>query len=96
MTDLQAKIDALPEWPKWKDTPVTVRFPNELAEHDPCCHALLAYGAALARLALLRDELNWIESQYDDNEPPHVLAARLYDVCCTARRLLAATEVPHD
>jgi hypothetical protein len=36
------------------------------------------------------DELEWIADQYDDRQTPYVLAARLYDVSCTAKKLIAA------
>lgn len=34
-------------------------------------------------------ELEWMAEQYDDNENAYTLSARLYDVSCTARKLLA-------
>lgn len=47
-----------------------------------------ACSDAMYRIEELERELTWIAEQYDDAIPGHDLAMRLYDVRCTALRLL--------
>ena len=37
----------------------------------------------------LRRELSWMARQYEDDQAAYTLAMRLYDVSCTAKKLLA-------
>ena len=89
--DLQAKIDALPEWPKWDDIHAGVPsgVKTLIADSD---YFTQEADAALARLAL-RDEIGPMLDQLRVaalNEDWHTFDK----VIDEARALLAATEVP--
>jgi len=43
---------------------------------------------AEARAANIDAELKWMSEQWDDSIPSHELTHRLYDVSCTAKKLL--------
>ena len=96
MTDLTAKIAALPKWPvfpNWTShADVSLRYPAESVRQERERIVTVTANAALARLALARE---WVES-----------GAHL-DSCirnegngfrCTCDRdaLLKAIEVPHE
>jgi len=42
---------------------------------------------------LPREELAWVADQYDDTLPAQMLADRLYDVSCTAKKYLALSQM---
>ena len=69
---LHDKIATLPEWPVWKGKPETWTFPDNFAEADPTCYAIVALGAAQARLALARE---WIAANDRPCSREEILAA---------------------
>ena len=56
--------------------------------------AVVEYKAQIPEGYVLvpKDELHWMESLYDDTKTPHFLSLQLYDVSCTARKILAAQQ----
>ena len=91
MTTLHDKISALPEWPVWKGASETWTFPDNFAETDPTCYAIMALGAAQARLALAREFMEMVIADGADAEDGADCSCPW---CSNARALLKALEGP--